>query len=49
MLAKNGSAAFPRVELLGSGLHLPLEQKMEQRETCGLVRVLSAARNRKPY
>lgn len=37
-------AAFPRVELLGSGPHLPQEQEVEQKE---LVRVLSAARNRR--
>lgn len=27
-----GSVALPKVELLGSGLHLPQEQEMEQKE-----------------
>jgi len=38
----------PRVGLLGAGLHLPLEQDMEQREMWGLVTVLLPARNRRP-
>ena len=38
----------PRMGRLGAGLHLPLEQEMQQREMYRLVRVLSAERNRRP-
>lgn len=35
-VGKEQVASFsPRIGLLAAGLHLPLEQEMEQREMCG--------------